>query len=144
MKCPVCHSALVVIEREGIEVDWCPDCRGLWFDQGELELLGEKAGRAIELRDLGRQPENSIEKGQRRCPRCPRRMERVILGAGREAPVEVDWCPRHGFWLDRGELGTILGRLEPERGTDEGLVLEFLGETFVGDALTAPPEGSQA
>ena len=142
MKCPACQTALVVIEREEIEVDWCPSCRGFWFDEGELELLGEKAGRSIETRDLGRRSGDSIEKGRRRCPRCPRRMERLILGAASDAPIEVDRCPRHGFWLDRGELGAILSRLELERGTDEGLVLEFLGETFVGDASTAPPEGS--
>ena len=63
--------------------------------------------------------------------------------AGSEAHVEVDRCPQHGFWLDRGELGAILGRLELDRGTDEGLVLEFLGETFGGDASAAPPGGSQ-
>ena len=54
MKCPACHSALIVIEREEIEVDWCPSCHGLWFDEGELELLGEKAGRVIDTEDLGR------------------------------------------------------------------------------------------
>ncbi len=142
MKCPACHSFLVVIEREEIEADWCPSCLGLWFDEGELKLLGEKAGRLIDTRDLGRLPGDSIEKGERRCPRCPQRMERLILGAGSDTHVEVDRCPQHGFWLDRGELGTILGWLELERGTDEGLVLEFLGETFGGDALAAPPGGS--
>jgi Zn-finger nucleic acid-binding protein len=144
MKCPACQSALVVIEREEIEVDWCPSCHGLWFDEGELELLGEKAGRIIDTEDLGRLPGDSIEKGQRRCPRCPRKMERVILAMGSEAPVEVDRCRDHGFWLDRGELSTILSRLKLDNDTDEELVLEFLGETFECDAAPAPQEGSQA
>ena len=54
MKCPACDTPLVVVEREEIELDWCAACRGLWFDEGELELLGEKAGRVLDVEDLGR------------------------------------------------------------------------------------------
>ena len=100
MKCPAWQTALVVIEREEIEVDWCPSCRGFWFDEGELELLGEKAGRSNETRDLGRRSGDSVEKGRRRCPRCPRRLERLRLGAGSDARIQVDRRPRPGFWLD--------------------------------------------
>ena len=53
MRCPECRIPLVVVEREGIEIDWCLECRGMWFDEGELELLGEKAGRTVEVEDLG-------------------------------------------------------------------------------------------
>ena len=53
MNCPACKTTLVVVEREGIEIDWCLNCRGLWFDEGELELLGEKAGRSLQVADLG-------------------------------------------------------------------------------------------
>ena len=142
MKCPACHTILVVVEREAIEVDWCPQCRGLWFDEGELELLGEKAGRALQTEDLGKRAGESIEKGRRRCPRCPRRMERLLLQAGVDSQVEIDRCVDHGFWLDPGELAGIMNGLKLEPGTDEGLVLEFLGETFGGgEALPTPPEG---
>ena len=55
MECPVCRIALVVVEREGIELDWCVTCRGLWFDEGELELLAEKTGQAIDPADLKQQ-----------------------------------------------------------------------------------------
>ncbi|NBX61762.1 MAG: hypothetical protein EBT67_04935 [Betaproteobacteria bacterium] len=44
MKCPNCnHAALVMSERQGIEIDYCPDCRGIWLDRGELDKLLEKA-----------------------------------------------------------------------------------------------------
>jgi len=44
MKCPHCnHTALVMSERQGIEIDYCPDCRGIWLDRGELDKLLEKA-----------------------------------------------------------------------------------------------------
>lgn len=144
MKCPACQAVLVVVEREEIEVDWCTQCRGLWFDHGELELLVEKAGRSLKTQDLGRRAGETVEKGRRRCPRCPRRMERLVLQEGADSQVEIDRCADHGFWLDSGELGTIMNRLELESGTDEGLVLEFLGETFGGgEAMPTPPEGSR-
>ena len=130
MDCPVCHIALVVVEREGIELDWCIDCRGLWFDEGELELLGERAGRRLETEDVGGRAGDRVEKGTRRCPRCRRRMEQVSLASGEDSPVQVDRCRDHGIWLDRGELGGIMSRRAPSPDTDEGLMMEFLGETF--------------
>jgi Zn-finger nucleic acid-binding protein len=39
MLCPVCHDLLVIVECEGIELDACVACRGLWFDAGELATL---------------------------------------------------------------------------------------------------------
>lgn len=152
MRCPACQAALVVVEREGIELDWCVECGGLWFDEGEMELLGEKAGRQLEAEDLGRWAGNASEIGERRCPRCPRRMERLTLPpretSGDATPIEIDRCPDHGVWLDRGELGRIMRRLAPRpttsrrSDTDEGLMMSFLGETFVAtaDAPAAPPE----
>ena len=76
MNCPACQTALVVIEREEIELDWCVACQGLWFDEGELELLGEKAGRVLDVEDLGRRAGRIVAKGKRRCPRCPRAWSR--------------------------------------------------------------------
>lgn len=44
MKCPVCKEpSLVMTERQGIEIDYCPDCRGVWLDRGELDKLLDKA-----------------------------------------------------------------------------------------------------
>ena len=44
MKCPVCpESVLVMADRQGIEIDYCPSCRGVWLDRGELDKLLEKA-----------------------------------------------------------------------------------------------------
>ena len=40
MKCPVCSDAiLLMLERQGIEIDYCPTCRGVWLDRGELDKL---------------------------------------------------------------------------------------------------------
>ena len=42
MACPVDGSALVMSERSGIEIDYCPTCRGVWLDRGELDKIIER------------------------------------------------------------------------------------------------------
>ncbi|MDP5039008.1 MAG: zf-TFIIB domain-containing protein [Candidatus Gracilibacteria bacterium] len=40
MKCPVCKDiTLLMSEKNGVEIDYCPECRGIWLDRGELEKL---------------------------------------------------------------------------------------------------------
>jgi Zn-finger nucleic acid-binding protein len=44
MKCPHCPDAtLVMSERQGVEIDYCPSCRGVWLDRGELDKLIERS-----------------------------------------------------------------------------------------------------
>jgi uncharacterized protein len=43
MKCPKCEAALRRSEREGIEIDYCPNCRGVWLDRGELDKIIERS-----------------------------------------------------------------------------------------------------
>lgn len=47
MKCPKCGADLVVETYQGIQVDRCPECHGIWFDAGEAELLTEKEKAGI-------------------------------------------------------------------------------------------------
>jgi len=48
MLCPTCTSErLVMSERSGIEIDYCPNCRGVWLDRGELDKLIERAASAV-------------------------------------------------------------------------------------------------
>lgn len=44
MKCPNCNETLLMTERQRIEIDYCPNCRGIWLDKGELDKLLEHAG----------------------------------------------------------------------------------------------------
>lgn len=47
MKCPHCIEAtLVMSERQGVEIDYCPQCRGVWLDRGELDKLIERSAVA--------------------------------------------------------------------------------------------------
>jgi uncharacterized protein len=46
MKCPVDGATLVMSERQNIEIDYCPECRGVWLDRGELDKIIERADQA--------------------------------------------------------------------------------------------------
>ncbi|HWR00788.1 MAG TPA: zf-TFIIB domain-containing protein [Chlorobaculum sp.] len=50
MKCPECKTDLLISERQGIEIDYCPACRGVWLDRGELDKIIERS--AIESRPV--------------------------------------------------------------------------------------------
>ena len=43
MKCPVCEVSLSMSDRQGIEIDFCPECRGVWLDRGELDKIIERS-----------------------------------------------------------------------------------------------------
>lgn len=43
MRCPADNELLVMAERHGVEIDYCPKCRGVWLDRGELDKILEKA-----------------------------------------------------------------------------------------------------
>lgn len=45
MPCPVCTVPLVMSERQGVEIDYCPQCRGVWLDRGELDKIIERSSR---------------------------------------------------------------------------------------------------
>jgi Zn-finger nucleic acid-binding protein len=47
MKCPTCREPeLVMSDRQGIEIDYCPQCRGVWLDRGELDKIIDRSGNA--------------------------------------------------------------------------------------------------
>jgi Zn-finger nucleic acid-binding protein len=43
MNCPVCNIALTMTDRQGVEIDYCPKCRGVWLDRGELDKIIERS-----------------------------------------------------------------------------------------------------
>lgn len=44
MRCPVDNETLMMTDRNGVEIDYCPKCRGVWLDRGELDKIIERAG----------------------------------------------------------------------------------------------------
>ncbi len=49
MNCPNCNVSLVMSERQGIEIDYCPQCRGIWLDRGELDKIIEKSSNEQQM-----------------------------------------------------------------------------------------------
>ncbi len=47
MRCPVDNETLVMADRSGVEIDYCPKCRGVWLDRGELDKIIERAAGGI-------------------------------------------------------------------------------------------------
>jgi Zn-finger nucleic acid-binding protein len=73
MQCPTDGSTLVMSERSGVEIDYCPQCRGVWLDRGELDKIVERSGavrddsrydgRADDRRDDRRRRDDDDEGG---------------------------------------------------------------------------------
>lgn len=47
MKCPNCNVSLLMTDRNGIEIDYCPECRGVWLDRGELDKIIERSTQNV-------------------------------------------------------------------------------------------------
>jgi uncharacterized protein len=63
MKCPVDNETLVMADRSGVEIDYCPRCRGVWLDRGELDKIIERSAQPpAPPRDYG----HAQRDGQRR------------------------------------------------------------------------------
>ena len=60
MNCPICNIALVISDKQGIEIDYCPKCRGIWLDRGELDKIIERSTPEGQNRFYGsNQPSNN-------------------------------------------------------------------------------------
>ncbi len=57
MKCPVDNTELVMSERQNVEIDYCPQCRGIWLDRGELDKVLERVEAEGTARRADSQPE---------------------------------------------------------------------------------------
>jgi Zn-finger nucleic acid-binding protein len=75
MPCPVCKVPLVMSERQGVEIDYCPQCRGVWLDRGELDKIIERsvpadqpAVSAPPPQQAQPQPSAPLHQGQARNP----------------------------------------------------------------------------
>lgn len=123
MLCPVCDVEMLVLEFELVEIDYCDECRGVWLDSGELELVGERTGAlAGKLEAALREQEGRQPAAHRPCPVCRKGMVEVTTPG--EPPIVLDRC-RHGLWFDHGELGAVVRTA----GADEdNLLARFFAE----------------
>lgn len=89
MDCPVCKVDLKMSERQGIEIDYCPQCRGVWLDRGELDKIIERSEQVS--------PQRSE----------PVRQEPPKPEARRETPFEDYYDDRERKRRKRGFLGEL-------------------------------------
>lgn len=129
MNCPVCKIPLVILERHEIELDYCIQCKGFWFDEGELELLPQALNIETTFPDLYKRPALKTQEKMRGCPRCNKRMDKFSLTD--EAEVILDRCPRgEGIWFDANELGAVFSKHAVPKDQSEKKMVSFLGEMF--------------
>jgi Zn-finger nucleic acid-binding protein len=133
MICPTCKSDMIVVEYNRIELDYCGNCHGVWFDTGELELLLGSLGldsASPFLKSILEAEEAETAEKKRRCPLCRQKMKKVNL----ETKVLVDVCSRgEGLWFDGGEVGELIRQLAkkmPVKPDAPQNVINFLGEVF--------------
>jgi Zn-finger nucleic acid-binding protein len=109
MDCPVCKNAMITLELQEVEIDYCIGCDGIWLDAGELELLLGEPEKAKQLLDSFKIDSSSTEK-PRKCPICRKKMQKVIVGSSKPTLL-IDRCRRaDGLWFDKGELHDIFER----------------------------------
>ena len=62
MKCPICTTVdLIMSERQGVEIDYCPNCRGIWLDRGELDKIIDKAMSTEKGSPFYQQPQQNFK-----------------------------------------------------------------------------------
>ena len=120
MKCPVDDATLVMSERSGVEIDYCPTCRGVWLDRGELDKILDRAARDLAPQGPApapRQPEPAPQQPEPAPPRQPEPGPPPEVSRSRygdpfaDAPVpppqpaypaQPAYPPRRGFFFGSG------------------------------------------
>jgi uncharacterized protein len=113
--CPACGHKLRTTSLVAVEVDQCPNCKGVWFDYDELRLAKDHADRDLNWMDFEIwKHANLFEVGPRhlKCPNCQTELVAIRYGSTK---VTVDYCRKcKGVWLDRAEFKRIIDALEDD------------------------------
>ena len=83
MICPTCHNVMIVVEHEHVELDYCTNCSGVWFDTGELQIMLEVMGLehgSLALSEIFSSPEAETTEKKRKCPICRTKMRKTTIG----------------------------------------------------------------
>lgn len=114
-RCPKCGGSLRSVVYEGVEINRCVNCGGLWFDSQEVEQLREIEGsESLDIGDprLGNQFDRSGKKIE--CPRCQGQQMIRMLDID-EYSIWYEKCPLcRGIWLDAGEFKKFKDNFQPK------------------------------
>jgi len=110
MQCPSCNSSMTAQFYEGVEIDKCSSCQGVWLDHAEIQTIVKTKEESFDEKDKISAIENKGadlgDGGQRTCPKCQKSLEKMQYAV--TSGVIIDRCPdRHGIYLDKGELENV-------------------------------------
>ena len=129
--CPKCDAHLILLNFKGVEVDYCPQCRGIWLDAGELERLMEatNARPGDPLAQFHNHETAGAVSRNHLCPRCDQGLHELEIEAPGYPTLTLDRCPRgHGLWFDADELQQLLALYPASSGA--GKTIDVLNEVF--------------
>ena len=102
MNCPKCKGITQVMKLEGVEVDFCSACKGIWFDEDEMAFIVELPHDMPEIEEVKKE----AKKTDFSCPRCSEKLEEMKFVKSND--LLIDRCPGcGGIWLDYGEFPKV-------------------------------------
>lgn len=110
MKCPDCGVELSQGKRDGVEMEICSSCKGMWLTRQEMSQLED------EVFDFGDDEKGSLMLGStpttRKCPQCAKPLRRFEY---RFYDLQIDYCEDlHGYWLEANEDKRVLELMKKE------------------------------
>lgn len=144
MDCPRCAVPLNPLSAGDIEVDECPQCKGVWFDQDELRQAKDLADPGLNWYDfeIWKYADRfKLVPNPLQCPRCNTEMFAMNYDA---TEVEIDVCNQcRGVWLDGGEFEKIIDALNRELTTAK--ISDYVRASLrEGKQVITGPEGAKA
>ncbi|MBZ9572934.1 zf-TFIIB domain-containing protein [Patescibacteria group bacterium] len=140
MTCPICKTELKKAVFYSIEVDFCPKCLGLWFEQDELQQAKDEKDKDLNWLDIDlwqKEAKFRISKEKKLCPACSVPLYAINYS---DSQIEVDLCNLcQGIWLDRGEFKKVIDYLK-EKGKKEVLENYFKNLIKEGAEVFSGPE----
>ncbi len=138
MICSVCKKELKSAILNNVEINYCPQCLGLWFEENELRWAKDEKDEDLRWLDVDlweNEKKFKISKDNKICPVCRMPLYEVNYGSSN---IKVDVCNLcHGIWLDRGEFKKIIDYLHQK--ADKEIIENYyknlfkqLGEVFIG------------
>jgi Zn-finger nucleic acid-binding protein len=116
MDCPLCRKAMKPIKAGDFSIDECPECRGLWFDKGELEAFKDEVDPDLRFLDFeiwSSQALFNLNEQPLACPRCRSVAMRALKY--QEPDLAVTFCPFcEGVWLNFGDFKDVVEAFRTE------------------------------
>jgi len=137
-KCPICKVPLQSALLSNVEVDYCPKCLGVWFEEDELRWAKDAKDKNLQWLDIDLWKDEKkfkISYGIRLCPSCRVPLYEIYYG---DSKVIVDVCNLcHGVWLDRAEFKKIISWLRQKADAEilnryAKNLLKETAEIFIG------------